>query len=187
MTGEEYKRLEERETARETIYDGAILRLEKMRVELPNGKSAMREIVRHKGAAAVIPVDGMGRAAVVWQYRAAIGRVVMEIPAGKLDSADEPPLDCAVRELREETGLSAAQMTFLGAYYSSIGFCDEKISIYMATGLTPGGDSPDEDEFLSVEWIPLEELYAAAERGDIVDFKTVTAVLIAREKLKKIQ
>ena len=120
--------------ARETIYDGHILHVEKWRVTCPNGREAPREIVVHKGAAAVVPVFDNGDTLLVRQHRVAVDRVTLEIPAGKLDSASEDPLDCATRELREETGLSAERMTRLTTLLTTPGFCTEKIAVYLAQG-----------------------------------------------------
>ena len=124
--------------ARETIYDGHILHVEKWRVTCPNGREAPREIVVHKGAAAVVPVFDNGDTLLVRQHRVAVDRVTLEIPAGKLDSVNEDPLDCATRELREETGLSAERMTCLTTLLTTPGFCTEKIAVYLAQGLSQG-------------------------------------------------
>ena len=108
--------------ASETIYDGKILHVERWQVTCPNGRSAVREIVVHKGAAAVVPVYPDGTTLLVRQHRVAVDRVTLEIPAGKLDSAGEDPLDCAVRELEEETGLRVGRMTLLTSLLTTPGF-----------------------------------------------------------------
>ena len=177
------KSLVEKETGRERIYSGKILDLDRTTVTLPNGNEAAREIVVHKGAAAILPINENGEAAMVRQYRAAIGEVTLEIPAGKLDSVCEIPLDCAVRELREETGLSAKNMRLLVRMYSTVGFSNEAISIYLATNLSQSQASPDDDEFVNVEWIAFDDLYQAALSGKITDSKTLIAILMAKEFL----
>jgi ADP-ribose pyrophosphatase len=175
------RNLIEKEINRKRIYTGKILNLDRVTVRLSNGREALREIVLHKGAAAVLPVNERGEAAMVRQYRAALGAVTLEIPAGKLDVTGEDPLECAIRELREETGLSAAQMKFLVKMYSAAGFCNEAISIYLATGLSQHCASPDEDEFVNIVWVPFDELYEKAVNGDIMDSKTLIAILMAKQ------
>lgn len=169
--------------ASETLYDGAILRLEKWQVTCPNGHPAPREIVVHKGAAAVIPVYEDGTTLLVRQHRVSVDRVTLEIPAGKLDSWGEDPHDCAVRELREETGLSAEKFTLLTSLLTTPGFCTEKIAIYLAEGLTQGETEPDEDEFLGLVRMPLDEAVAMVMRGEIRDGKTVAGLLMAKAVL----
>ena len=166
--------------ASETIYDGAILRVEKWQVTCPNGRPAPREIVVHKGAAAVIPVYEDGTTLLVRQHRVSVDRVTLEIPAGKLDSWDEDPLECAIRELREETGLKAEKMTLLTSVLTTPGFCTEKIGIYLAQGLTQGDMDLDEDEFLGVVRMPLSEAIDMVMRGDIRDGKTICGLLMAK-------
>ena len=167
----------------ETIYDGKILHVERWQVTCPNGRTAAREIVVHKGAAAVVPVYPDGTTLLVRQHRVAVDRVTLEIPAGKLDSTSEDPLDCAVRELQEETGLRAGRMTLLTSLLTTPGFCTEKIAIYLAQNLTQGQTHPDEDEFLDLVRMPLEEAVARIMRGEIRDSKTICGLLMAKEAL----
>ena len=167
----------------ETIYDGKILHVERWQVTCPNGRSATREIVVHKGAAAVVPVYPDGTTLLVRQHRVAVDRITLEIPAGKLDSVSEDPLDCAVRELEEETGLRAGRMTLLTSLLTTPGFCTEKIAIYLAQDLSQGQTHPDEDEFLSLVRMPLEEAVAMIMRGEIRDGKTICGLLMAKEAL----
>ena len=181
---DESNSLREVPVASETIYDGKILHVEKWTVTCPNGREALREIVVHKGAAAVVPVFEDGTTLLVRQHRVAVDRMTLEIPAGKLDSADEDPLDCAVRELREETGLAAERMTLLTSLLTTPGFCTEKIAIYLAQGLSQGETHPDEDEFLGLVRIPLEEAVAMVMRGELRDGKTICGRLMAREALR---
>ena len=165
----------------ETIYDGAILRVEKWQVTCPNGHAAPREIVVHKGAAAVIPVYEDGTTLLVRQHRVSVDRVTLEIPAGKLDSWGEDPYDCAVRELKEETGLAAERFTLLTSLLTTPGFCTERIGIYLAQGLTEGDMHLDEDEFLNVVRMPLAEAIGMVMRGEIRDGKTICGLLLARD------
>ncbi len=168
----------------ETIYDGKILHVERWQVTCPNGLTATREIVVHKGAAAVVPVYADGTTLLVRQHRVAVDRVTLEIPAGKLDSAQEDPLDCAVRELAEETGLRAGRMTLLTSLLTTPGFCTEKIAVYLAQDLTQGETHPDEDEFLGLVRMPLDEAVSMVMRGEIRDGKTICGLLMAKTALE---
>ncbi len=165
------------------IYDGAIVHLEKWQVRLPNGRTASREVIRHVGAAAVVAVDDSGRVCLVRQYRAPLGRVTLEIPAGKLDQFGADRFETAVRELKEETGLSAEKWTHLGDIATTPGFCDEIIGLYLARGLSSGQTHPDEDEFLNVEFIPFAKALEMVYSGKIQDAKTVSALLLAQPRL----
>ena len=168
---------------KETIYEGKILHVEKWQVTCPNGHPAPREIVVHKGAAAVVPVFEDGTTLLVRQHRVSVDRVTLEIPAGKLDHVGEDPLDCAVRELEEETGLRAQTMTLLTSVLTTPGFCTEQIGIYLAQGLSQGQTHPDEDEFLDLVRIPLDEAVDRVMRGELRDGKTICGLLMAREAL----
>ena len=176
-------RIREIPFASEMIYEGKILHVERWQVTCPNGRSATREIVVHKGAAAVVPVYPDGTTLLVRQHRVAVDRITLEIPAGKLDSVSEDPLDCAVRELEEETGLRAGRMTLLTSLLTTPGFCTEKIAIYLAQDLTQGQTHPDEDEFLDLVRIPLDEAVEKIMRGEIRDGKTICGLLMAKEAL----
>lgn len=172
-------RILEQNVSTERVFDGLILHVDHLTNRLPNGKLAQREVARHIGASAVLPVDRDGMVYFVRQFRAPVDRVLLEIPAGKLDSKDEDRLEAAQRELREETGLCAARWTHLTDLLTTVGFCDERISIYLARDLTSGDCHPDEDEFLNVVKIPLQEAVSMVMRGEITDSKTVVALLMA--------
>ena len=159
------------------IYDGAVVKLHKYTVALPNGQTAYREIVRHTGAVCVLPLTDDNEVICVRQFRFPFGKMLTELPAGKLDSPDEDPLEAARRELREETGAVAGKMTYLGDLYPSVAIFDENIRMYLATELSFGETDPDDDEFLDILRIPLDELVAQILRGEITDAKTQTAVL----------
>ena len=177
----DFQELREIPVSSEPIYNGRILDVQRWQVTCPNGNLAAREIVVHKGAAAVVPVYEDGTTLLVRQHRVAVDRVTLEIPAGKLDCANEDPLDCAVRELEEETGLKAERMTLLTSLLTTPGFCTEKIGIYLAQGLSQGDTHPDEDEFLGLVRIPLDEAIAMVMRGEIRDSKTICGLMMARE------
>ena len=168
----------EKTTDSETIYDGKILRVSRDTVLLENGKPAFREVVRHKGAVAILALDQEKNAYFVKQFRYPVDRELWEVPAGKLEGF-ELPLDCAKRELREECGLLAENWTELGPYLSSPGFCDEVIWLFVAENLTQGEQQLDEDEFLDVFKIPLAEAVEKVLRGSVPDGKTQALVLRA--------
>ena len=170
---------------KETIFEGRILHVQTWQVTCPDGQTAAREIVVHRGAAAVVPVFEDGTTLLVRQHRGSVDRVTLEIPAGKLDHVGEDPLQCAVRELEEETGLKAESMTLLTSVLTTPGFCTEQIGIYLAQGLSQGETHPDEDEFLDLVRMPLEEAVELVMRGEIRDGKTICGLLMAREALAR--
>ena len=167
----------------ETIYDGKIIRVEKSRVSLPDGREAAREVVIHKGAAAIVPVDAQGMVTLVRQHRVALDTFTWEIPAGKLDSVSEDPLDCAKRELEEETGLRAANWRRLSHVITTPGFCTEQISIYLATELSQHEAHADQDEFLRLQKMPLDEAVNRVMAGEFRDAKTCLGLLMAARVL----
>ena len=154
----DFENLQEIKTDSQEIFDGIILHLFKDTVQLPNGRSATREVIRHIGAVGVIPVTDDGKVIIERQFRYPLNRVITEIPAGKLDSFTEDRLSAAKRELEEETGYTAAEWIDLGDYYPAAAYCDERITLYLAKGLQLGQRHLDEDEFLNFEAVPLEEL-----------------------------
>lgn len=168
----------------ETLFDGKVVHLERWQVRLPNGASAVREVIKHIGAAAVVPVDDEGNITLVRQHRVAIDEMTWEIPAGKLDAADEDPLVCARRELEEETGLHASDWQLLSRVVTTPGFCTERISIYLATGLSQHQAHTDADEFLRVKKIPFTEAVHEVLQGRLFDQKTALGILLAQEALR---
>ncbi len=170
---------EEKQIEREEIFDGKVLHVVKDRIRLPNGEESFREFCLHKGAVAVIPITENNEAVMIRQYRYAHHREFLEIPAGKLDTQDEVPFEAAKRELSEETGCTADKYTFLGVLDTTPALIDERIHLYMAEGLTKGEMHLDEDEFLSVEVIPLSKLTEMVMSGEIRDGKTQIAILKA--------
>ena len=176
--------LEEKQISRQEIFNGAVLRVMRDEILLPNGEKAIREFCLHNGAVAIIPLLDDGRVIMERQFRYAHGRVFFEIPAGKLDSPDEPPLSAAKRELREETGAIAEEMIYLGEIDTTPALIDEKIHLYLAKGLSFTNRDLDEDEFLDIELVPLCELVDMVMKGEIKDAKTQIAVLKAERFIK---
>ena len=172
-----YEKLRERQTASELVFDGQILHLYHDDITLPNGKPADRELIRHIGAVCVIPITDDGYAVMEKQFRYPVDEVILEIPAGKLDSKDEDHEEAARRELWEETGYTAKELIPLGKFYPACAYSDETIWMYLAKGLTRGERHLDEDEFLNVEWMHFDELIKQAMDGTLTDAKTVTTAL----------
>lgn len=166
-----------------SVHDGRIVKLTLEEVRLPNGNEVTLEIVRHPGAAAVVPVDEQGRVILVRQYRHATGSWLLEVPAGKLDHPGESPEACALREVEEETGYRANRLVSLGWIWTTPGFTDEKIWLYLARELTPTRASLQADEVLTVATMPLAEAVLAATSGEIVDAKSVCALVRAAAHL----
>lgn len=157
------------------IYNGNILRLELLTVELPNGVISQREIVRHNGACAVLAIHN-NNFIIIKQYRKALDKVLYEIPAGKIEFDEDPSL-CAQRELTEETGYVANKLDFLMEMYAAAGYSSEKIYIYTADNLDLSESSPDEDEIVTVIEMDIKEVYRMIMGGTIKDSKTICAVL----------
>lgn len=170
---------EEKKITSDFKYDGPLLKVYHDRVLLPNGKETGRDVIRHIGAVCIIPVTDDNKIYIEHQFRYPINQEIIEIPAGKLDYKDEDPLEAAKRELREETGLSASNWQFLGLYYPAAAYSDEKIHMYMATGLTQGETDFDDDEFLTVEPVSIDTLIQQVLDGKITDGKTQLGILKA--------
>jgi len=168
----------EKTLSSEKIYDGRFISLRRDHILLPDGREAAREVIEHPGAICVLPLTEEGEVILVRQYRSAAARIVTELPAGKLDPGEHPIL-CAQRELMEETGFSCREMISLGRMMPTPGYCEEVIWMYLARGLKPGQTSPDDDEFLEIVRIPLEELTARILANEFDDAKTQLGVLKA--------
>mgnify|MGYP000286794973 FL=1 len=169
--------LAERPITEDVVWTGRIFNVDRLQVQLPDGRNSIRDVVRHPGAVAVVALTEEGRICLVRQYRTALGRVTVEIPAGKLDPGEDP-LECASRELLEETGMEAEKIAYLTTIATSDGFTDELIHIYMATGLSFSKSSPDADEFINVDLVEVGELIDAVLDGRIEDAKTVVGALL---------
>lgn len=165
------------------IFSGNIIKVRVDTVQLPNGNKSTREIVEHNGAVGIVAITENNEVVMVRQYRKPIEKVILEIPAGKLDK-DEDPLKCAIRELEEETGLKADNITSLGYFIPSPGFANEILHLYMATNLVEGKINLDEDEFVETQLIPIEDLYSMIMNGEIIDGKTIIGILKVYELLK---
>ncbi|MGE5701458.1 MAG: NUDIX domain-containing protein [Clostridia bacterium] len=180
----EHDPLYEKTIASEQIYDGRIIKVKVDDVLLPNGKTAKREIVNHQGAVAVMAITEDRKLLAVRQFRKPLERSIIEIPAGKLELGEEP-LACAIRELAEETGYTAKQFTHLSSFYTSPGFADELLHLYVAEGLTQGEAQPDEDEFVEVLHLSLDEAKQLHADGEIRDAKTVLALFAWENQMLK--
>ena len=161
---------------RETLSENRVFTHERRLVRLENGETAERELIRHPGGVGIVAVDESDRLLMVRQYRSGMGREALEIPAGKRDSG-ETPETCGRRELEEECGLRAGRLELLATLYPTPAYCDEKIWIFTAGELTAGHTHPDEDEFITAEWVPLAEAERMVLAGEIEDAKTQIAIL----------
>jgi ADP-ribose pyrophosphatase len=176
---EELERLFEKRLYREEIFDGVVLHVVKDTVELPNGKPSTREIILHNGAVCIVPITENNEIIMERQFRYPFNEVIWEIPAGKLDDGETDPKAAAARELKEETGYTADDITLIGEYYGSPALLGERIYMYMAKGLTPGERSLDDNEFLDVVKVPFDTVVKMIKENKIPDGKTQTAVLRA--------
>jgi ADP-ribose pyrophosphatase len=180
-------RLEEKTIKSDHIFSGRVISLQVDEVELPNGKTSKREIIKHPGAVAILPITNDGKIVMVEQFRKALERTIVEIPAGKLEKG-ENPLECARRELEEETGYVCEKLDWLISFYTSPGFADEIVHLYVATGLSKKEDAAqlDEDEFVNIVELSLSEATQYVEEKKIYDAKTAYAVqyLQLKESIK---
>ena len=176
---EKYERI-----GRELIHKGAIIDYYQDTIKVPNGNIAKWDYIKHKGAAAVVAVKDDGKLLMVRQFRNALDRETLEIPAGGLNSVDEPTDIAAARELEEEAGYTAGKLELLISIRTTVAFCDEKIDVYVATDLKRSRQHLDEDEFLDVETYTIEELIKMVYDCKIQDGKTVAALLAYYNKYK---
>jgi ADP-ribose pyrophosphatase len=166
----------------EIVHRGRLLTMRVDTVRLASGREAGREVVEHPGAIALVPLLPDGRVVLVRQWRHAVATMLLEVPAGTREP-NEPPERTAARELTEETGYTADQIIPLGALYTTPGFCTEQIHCYLALGLHPGDASPEDDEGITLEHLPLADAGAAVARGDLQDAKSIAALAMAQHYL----
>ena len=174
---------EEKTLNSENVFTGRLLNVFSDDIQLPNGEKAGREYIKHVGAVCIVALTDDNKVIVERQYRYPMQEVTLEIPAGKLDSKNEDPLEAARRELREETGAVAEKMTYLGKFYPTPAYSDEVIHMYLAEGLDFGEQSLDEDEFLTTELISITDLANDILAGKIPDGKTQAAILAVCRRL----
>lgn len=175
---EAFKRLE-----RKLVHKGSIIDMYQDTIQVANGKIVQYDFIGHKGAAAVVPVLEDGRILMVKQYRNALDRFTVEIPAGGLDTAEEPHYEAAMRELREETGYTTENLELLIVLNTTVAFCNEKISVYVARISGEAGEQDlDEDEFVNVVPYELAELERMIYAGEIMDSKTIAAIMAYKNK-----
>ncbi len=178
-------KLEEKTLHSELIFDGRVLHVYRDSVSLPDGTESVREYIKHVGAVCVIPITDDGRVVLERQHRYALHRDIVEIPAGKLDGPDEDPRTAALRELREETGITPKELIDLGEYYGSPALLGERIWMYLARGLSYGEQALDEGELLEIFTLPLDVAVEQVLSGQIKDGKTQIAILKAHALLQK--
>ena len=168
--------LRERKIDGTSVYVGKILSLRVDRVELPNGRVATREVVGHPGAVAILAQSAPDAVVLVRQFRYPIGEVSLELPAGKLEQGEDP-LPAAHRELAEETGYTAGNMQFVMSFYSTPGFSDERMHLYLATDLKAGTPQPDDDEFIDCLTVDRSTVAHMVDKGELTDAKTLVGLL----------
>ena len=175
--------LREKTIRSERVYDGRIVNLRVDTVELPDGRLAMREVVEHHGAVAIVPVLDSDRVVMVRQFRQAVGEALLEIPAGTL-AVGEDPDDCARRELAEETGDRVGELRRMFSSYLAPGYSSEMLHTYLATDLTKGRSDTDEDECIEIVVVGLDDAVGKIASGEIRDAKTICGILMARRVLR---
>ena len=173
---------EEKTLSSTRIYEGAILNLRKDEVTVRTGRS-YREIIEHNGGAAIAALTDDNRIIMVKQYRKAAKKVMLEVPAGKIDRGETDAEAAMVRELKEETGYTAGSIRYLGSINPSVGYSEEVIRLYLMTDLQPGEPAWDDDEALEVELMPFDEVYRMAAEGELTDAKTIAAVFMAKHQM----
>ena len=176
--------LEEKIIKSETVFKGNIVDFDKLTVILPNGKEATRDVITHPGASVVLPINENNEIYLVKQFRSTINQLLYEIPAGKLDP-NEDPKDCAIRELKEETGLIANSVEKVLSIHSTPGFSNEVLHLFLARDLVQSSIELDEDEFLTVEKFPLDKLLDMVVTNQITDSKTIIAILYAQTLVRR--
>lgn len=165
-------------------YQGRAFNVRRDLLKTPSGRTAWYDVIEHIGSIIVVPVDANGNILFVRQYRHPTSEILLELPAGTLEK-DEDPVECAAREIREETGMAAGNIQKLGAYYLVPGYCTEYMHAFLATDLTHSPLDPDADEYLQVKKIPIAKAYEMAQKGEIEDSKSLAALLLAMPHISK--
>ena len=176
--------MEEKTSSSEIVFQGRLLDVRRDIVILPNGANGIREWIKHPGAVCCIPILPNGKIALIKQYRYSVRKMMIELPAGKLDK-NEAPEDCAIRELEEEIGYKANKITFLTNIHPAIGFADEKMWIYFAEDLEKTNQKLDSDELIEIIPTKLEDALEMVWNGEITDVKTIIGLIWADKVLKK--
>jgi ADP-ribose diphosphatase len=169
----------------EMLVQGRTFKLRRDYLKTPDGRETKFEIIEHGGSVVIIPVDSDGNILFVRQYRHAAGADLLELPAGTRDSVEEPYEECAAREIREETGMEAGKIEKVGEFYLAPGYSTEFMGVFLATELKHNPLKADDDEFLSVEKMPVKKAFEMAERGEMPDAKSLAALLLAKPHLEK--
>jgi len=180
-----YSTLSEKQVSRKEIFNGNILHVVVDDITLPNGASAKREVVLHNGAVCIVPLTNNNEIILERQFRYPFNDIILEIPAGKIEKGETDPSSVAARELAEETGYTASSLRFIGMYYPSPAILSEKIYMYVATGLKKGEQSLDEDEFLDITAMPIDDAVDMILENKIPDGKTQAAVLKVKALIEK--
>lgn len=170
---------------RELKFEGKIINFYQDTMEIDGDHTVIWDFIKHKGAAAVVPVTGDGRILMVKQYRSALDRYTLEIPAGALDTEDEPGIVCAGRELEEETGYRSDDLEWLITLRTTVAFCNERIEVFVAKNLIPSKQHLDEDEFIDLKAYTIDELKKKIFSGEIEDGKTISSLLAYDTKYRK--
>ncbi len=170
--------------SREKLYSGPVFDVVKVSMQLPDRRQRSYDLVEHAGSVTIVPVDDHKQIFFVKQYRVGAGHTLLELPAGVLEEGEDP-LVSANREMREEIGMAATEITSLGSFYLAPGYTSEYMTIFLARGLYPAPLEPDEDEFLEIVTLPIEVVYEQAFAGKIQDGKTLAALLLALPHIMK--
>lgn len=166
----------------EKVFEGKIFDIERDTITLPDGRKTIRETVIHGGAAGMLPIDEKGNILLVRQYRHSAKAMTLEIPAGTIEKGEDP-YDCAFREIEEETGYKSNDISLMFTMYSAIGFCTERLYIYLCKDLVKGNANPDDDEFITTEAYTVSECIELIKKGEICDSKTIAAILAYKSGL----